>query len=384
MDTLIEVAPSRVAEAQELIGSELVIQGSELALSAVGANDRFLLDGFELSAATIDDWAAAGLDVVGIPVFCIGPDAFGGAVEHLARWNSALHDHSDRLVRIGKAADIERARAEGKIGVLLCMHFGGMFRTIDDVDYFYRLGQRSSVIVTHGQNAIGTPPGERYDAGLTHFGAGIVERMNEVGMAVDISHANERTALDAVEISSKPIWANHTCAQAFSPIPKNKSDALMRKIGESGGIIGIQPTAPLVSSKTEVGLAELVQLVEHVRDVAGEEAVALGFEEPYRGFAHLIGAHAPVGPTKWQPKAERNTPAPPRAAPKMHIDAMMRIDRYALLVAALLDRGWKKETLVRFLGGNILRFLQAQEEGRSLDPYESTVRAADINNGFVN
>lgn len=378
--------PSDIAAAQELIEAELVIQGSELVLSPVGGGDRFLLDGFELSDATIDEWTAAGLDAVGVPVFCIGPDAHAGAVEHLARWNSALLDHSDRLVRIGKAADVERARAEGRIGVLLCMHFGGMFRTIDDVDYFYRLGQRSAVIVTHGQNAIGSPPGERHDAGLTHFGAGIVERMNDVGMAVDISHANERTAFDALDISTRPIWANHACAHALSPAPKNKSDALLRAIGEKGGIVGVQPTAPLVSARPVVGLGELVRLVEHVRNVAGEEAVALGFEEPYQGFAHLAGAHAPVGPTRWQRKADRAVAAvaAPRPAPKLHIDAMLRIDRYALLVAALIAQGWSREALTRFLGRNILRFLHAQETGRGIKPYESDVRADQINNGFVN
>lgn len=376
-------AETTIAGAKELLAESLVIQGSELTLSRVGNGDRFLLDGFELSNEIIDEWQQAGLHAVGVPVFCIGADAYMGAVEQLARWNSRLLDLSDRVVRIGGVSDIDRARAEGRVGVLLCMHFGGMFRTLDDVDYFYRLGQRSCVIVTHGQNAIGSPPGERYDGGLTHFGAGIVERMNAVGMAVDISHANERTALDALDVSTRPIWANHTAAAALAQVPKNKSDMLMRAIGDKGGIIGIQPSAYLISSKPEVGMAELVELADHVRNVAGEEAIALGFEEPWQGFAHLVGDHAPVGPTKWRRQGE--APPAPRAGPSpaLHIPAMLRIDRYALLVAALMERGWDKSALTRFLGTNIRRFLEAQETGRTEAPYESAVRASQINNGSV-
>lgn len=376
-------AATTIERARDIIAEALVIQGSELDLSPVGGGDRFLLDGFELSDAVIDEWAQAGVDVVGVPVFCIGADPYLGAVEQVARWNSALLDHADRVVRIGQARDIDRARAQGRIGVLLCMHFGGMFRTLDDVDYFYRLGQRSCVIVTHGQNAIGCPPGERHEGGLTHFGAGIVERMNAVGMAIDISHANERTALDALDISTRPIWANHTAAAALAPVPKNKSDLLMRAIGDKGGIIGIQPSAYLISTKPEVGLAELADLVEHVRNVAGAEAVALGFEEPWQGFAHLAGDHAPVGPTKWRPRDEAPPPRPARPAPALHIPAMLRVDRYAVLVGALLERGWGRPALDRFLGTNIRRFLEAQETGRIAAPYASPVRAAQINNGTV-
>ncbi|OCC23738.1 hypothetical protein MB02_11320 [Croceicoccus estronivorus] len=207
--------------------------------------------------------------------------------------------------------------------------------------------------------------------------------MNDVGMAVDISHANERTAFDALEVSTRPIWANHTAAKTLGPAAKNKSDALMRAIGEKGGIIGIQPSAYLISSKPQVGIAELVALAEHVRKIAGEEAVALGFEEPWQGFAHLTGDHAPVGPTKWRRKSDP-PPAPAGGAvPELHIAAMLRIDRYALLVAALIESGWTRESLVRFLGTNIQRFLTAQEAGREHRPYESPVRSAEINNGTV-
>ncbi len=372
-----------LAAAKEFLAETLVIQGSELTLSRVGDGDRFLLDGFELSREIVDEWQRAGLHAVGVPVFCIGSDPYQGAVEQIARWNSRLLDLSDRVVRIGCVADVDRARAEGRVGVLLCMHFGGMFRTLDDVDYFYRLGQRSCVIVTHGQNAIGCPPGERHDGGLTHFGAGVVERMNTVGMAIDISHANERTAFDALDVSTRPIWANHTAAAALAPVPKNKSDGLMRAIGEKGGIIGIQPSAYLISSKPLVGVKELVDLADHVRNVAGEEAVALGFEEPWQGFAHLVGEHAPVGPTKWRRRG-KTPPAPPAGpSPALHIPEMLRVDRYALLIAALMERGWDRSALTRFAGTNIRRFLEAQEAGRTETAYHSSVRASQINNGTV-
>ena len=121
-------------------------------------------------------------------------------LEFFAAWNSFLANQDQRFLRIDSAADLERVKASGRIGVLLGIQNAEHFRTPDDVDTFYGLGQRVSQLTYNARNLIGNGSTERRDDGISDFGVAIVERMNRAGMAVDVSHCGDRTTLDAFEV----------------------------------------------------------------------------------------------------------------------------------------------------------------------------------------
>lgn len=382
----LDFSPSTRQRAADLVDAANVVQGSELGLSPVGGGDRFLFDPFEIDQSVIDDWRLAGLNSVVMPLFCMSLEPYSGAIRQIAAMNSVLHTYQDQLMRISSAADFDHARETGRIGVVISFHFADCFRELDDVDFFHRMGLRNATIVIRGSNFIGTPHHERYPSGLTQFGLALVERMNQVGVAVDISHANERTGLDVLEAATKPVFVSHANAFALSPHEKNKSDELIRKLAAGGGVLAIQPASQLVYPTEPVHLGHFVDLIEHVSRVGGPETVAMGFEEPYQGFFHLAKENAPVESVKFVDgdiDAERIA-ATPTPETQRHIPELLTRDRYRVLTAALLDRGFSEQDIRGFLGENVERAFAAIMPGDGEPrPYESWMRAKHTNVGHI-
>ena len=123
-------------------------------------------------------------------------------LEFFVAWNSFLANQG-HLLRIDSAADLERVKASGRIGILLGIQNAEHFRTPNDVDTFYAAGQRVAQLTYNARNLIGNGSTERRDEGLSDFGLAIVERMNKKGMAVDTSHCGDRTTLDAFEATRR-------------------------------------------------------------------------------------------------------------------------------------------------------------------------------------
>lgn len=353
-------------------------------LSPVGGGDRLLFDPFEVTDPVIDDWEEAGVDVLICPTFCMELDGFGGVVRQLAAWNSVLHDHSDRVMRIAAPGDFQEVRRAGKLGVLISIHYGGNFRTLDDIDYFHRLGQRSSTIVVRGQNAIGCSHHERYESGLSQFGVAAVERMNDVGIAIDIAHANERTSLDVIEASSKPVYVSHANARALCPHEKNKSDEVLANLAAAGGVIAMQPAATLVHPREPVTLAHFIDQIDYVVKLVGPEAVGIGFEEPHRGWSHLRGENSPVESVRFKPgEVPDEKLAKTPTMKQIHIPELLTRDRWFVLADALLEHGYDEGEVRGMLGGNIERLFTDTMRGAkaSDEPYESSFRSTDTNIG---
>ena len=123
-------------------------------------------------------------------------DIYAESFRDITGWNTLVAAHPRQFLRIDGFADFERAKTEGKIGILIGQQNSEHFRTIEDVNLFYHLGQRVSQL-TYTSNRIGGGSTDTHDSGLSLYGAQIVERMNQVGMAVDISHCGDRTTLDS-------------------------------------------------------------------------------------------------------------------------------------------------------------------------------------------
>lgn len=373
------------SRAEELVASSFVVQGAELLLSPANDWDRLLFDPLEVTTEVIDDWEAQGLNAMLCPTFCMSTEPHSGVIRQLAAWNSVLHDHSDRLVRIASPADFDEAERSGRIGIIIGLHYGDHIREVDDVDFFYRLGQRNCTIVVRGQNSIGAAHHERTNAGLTQFGIAVVERMNQVGMAVDIAHANDQTSLDVLDVSTQPVYVSHANARALSAHEKNKPDEVLHKIARGGGVIAMQPAATLVAQTEPVYLGQFIDQFEYVAKLVGPEAIALGFEEPWRGWAQLAPVHSPVETVRFKAGEvddQRLSSTPTMA--QVHIDELLVRDRIIVLTAALLERGFSEEDVRGFLGANFRRaFSTIMEPGASLAPHVSAFRAGDTNVGNV-
>ncbi|OLD65686.1 MAG: dipeptidase, partial [Ignavibacteria bacterium 13_1_40CM_2_61_4] len=169
-----------------------------------------------------------------------GPDAYVETLKFFASWNGFIADHTDHLMRVDSAADLDRVKRSGKIGVILGLQNSEHFRNAGDVNFFHGLGQRVSQLTYNSRNMIGNGSTERRDEGISDFGVAIIERMNTVGMAVDVSHCGDRTTLDAFEVSKKPVLITHSnCRALVSGHPRCKTDQAIKRMGAAGSVMGI-------------------------------------------------------------------------------------------------------------------------------------------------
>ena len=151
------------------------------------------------TAADLQPWKESGINIIHPAVGMGGMTSYQNVLEFFAFWNGFIASHDEHFMRIDSADDFARVKKSGKLGVILGLQNSDQFRRPDDVDFFRNLGQRVSQLTYNSRNFIGNGSTERKDEGISDFGAAIIERMNKVGMAVDVSHCGDQTTLDAFE-----------------------------------------------------------------------------------------------------------------------------------------------------------------------------------------
>ncbi|WP_270374871.1 dipeptidase [Marinicauda sp. Alg238-R41] len=241
-----------------------------------------LEDGLAITDAHLEKLRASGINVFHPAVGLGGRDS---ALAFIARLNAYAAERPDVFRRIDAVSDFDRIMEDGRIGYIVGIQNAQHFETPDDVNEFYNLGQRVSQLTYNSQNRIGAGATERVDGGVTHFGAAIIERMNEVGMAVDVSHCGDRTTLDAFEISSAPVLITHSNARALvGNHPRAKSDEAIRAMARQGGVMGITGVRNFVRDREPTTIEHLLDHFDYVADLVGIEHVGVGTDMDADGY----------------------------------------------------------------------------------------------------
>ena len=201
-------------------------------------------------------------------------DIYAATLRDITGWNSFIGGHSEQFLRVNRVDDFERAKTTGLIGIVIGQQNSVHFRTVEDVDKFYALGQRVSQL-TYAGNRIGGGSVDRQDKGLTEYGSAIVERMNQVGMAVDISHCADRTSLDAIEASKRPVLITHSnCRKLVPNSSRCKTDEAIRRMAAKGGVMGVTMVRGFVGGKATID--SVLDHVDHIVSLVGVEHVGIG------------------------------------------------------------------------------------------------------------
>ena len=210
-------------------------------------------------------------------------DVFRSSLNDLRAWNLFVSDHNEQFHRIDTASDLKRVKKLGKLGIVLGQQNSAHFRTVGDVDYFYNLGQRISQLTYIG-NRLGGASSDPTDRGLSDYGARIIERMNQIGMAVDVSHCSDRTTLDAFAASLKPVLVTHSNCRALVPSSRRcKTDEAIRKMGAAGGVFGVTMIRPFVRANGPATIDDMLDHVDHIARLAGVEHVGIGSDVDLHG-----------------------------------------------------------------------------------------------------
>jgi len=205
----------------------------------------------------------------------VAGDIYEESYRDITGWNAFITAHPQEFLRIDAAADLEQAKTLGKIGILIGQQNSEHFRTVDDVNRFYDLGQRVSQL-TYTGNRIGGGSSDAHDSGLSRYGLEIIERMNQVGMAVDVSHCGDRTTLDAIEASRKPVLVTHSNCRALVAAARCKTDEAIRRLAAKGGVMGITMVRGFVRAGGPATIEDVLNHIDHVVKLVGVEHAGLG------------------------------------------------------------------------------------------------------------
>jgi membrane dipeptidase len=338
------------ARAIELVNRSIVIDMLSPFAISFAKQTRWFSNPASFTAAELQWFKDSGINVFRIGVGLGGREAYLNALKFFASWNSFLAYHDQHLMRIDAPAKIEQVKGSGKVGVMLGLQNSEHFQSPADVDYFYSLGQRVSQLTYNTRNMIGNGSTERRDEGLSDFGVSIVERMNRLGMAVDVSHCGDRTTLDAFEVSKKPVLITHSNCRALVPKhPRCKTDEAIKRMAATGGVMGITGVRMFVRDQEPTTIEHALDHFDHVKGLVGAEHLGVGSDVDLDGYDDL-----PEAEHRAMRAAYKGTYA---FREKDDIEGLDHPKRMFDLTEGLVRRKYTDREIEIILGGNFKRVL---------------------------
>ena len=279
-----------------------------------------------------------------------GPNAYESALTFFAGWNGMIAGQDERMMRIDSAGDLTRVKASGKLGVLLGLQNSDHFRTTKDVAFFHSLGQRVSQLTYNSRNLIGNGSTERRDEGISDFGIAIIEEMNRVGMAVDVSHCGDRTTLEAFEISKRPVLVTHSNSRVLANgHPRTKPDEVIKAVGKAGSVMGITAVRMFVKDSEPTSIEDVLNHFDRVRDLAGPEHIGVGSDIDLYGYDAM-----PADLNKQLRSGYKGSYA---FRDKIDVEGLDHPKRMFDLTEGLIRRKYSDASILGILGGNFRRVL---------------------------
>jgi membrane dipeptidase len=339
------------ARAVDLVNRSIVIDMLSVLTLDFGKQDRWFADPESFTAADLQPYKDSGINVFHIAVGLGGPQAYEETLKFFASWNGFIADQGDHFMRIDSAADLDRVKKSGKIGILLGLQNSDQFRTPNDVAFFRGLGQRVSQLTYNSRNFIGNGSTERRDEGISDFGVAIIERMNKVGMAVDVSHCGDRTTLDAFEISKKPVLITHSnCRALAAGHPRDKSDEAIKKVGSSGSVMGITGVRMFVKADEPTTIEHALDHFDHVKKLIGPEHLGVGSDIDLYGYDKM--------PPEMNKRLRAGYKGSYGFREKIDIEGLDHPRRMYDLTEGLIRRKYSDKEIEGVLGGNFARVLK--------------------------
>lgn len=304
-----------------------------------------------LSAKEAADFRASGITAIHQAIGIGGPTSNEQALSFFAIWGNFVARNSHTFTGVDKFADILRAKRDGKVAVIMGLQNADHFLQPADVKSFYEIGQRCAQLTYNSQNRIGSGSTERVDGGVTDFGISIIEAMNAVGMLVDVSHSGDRTTLDAIEISKKPISITHSNCRALIDHPRVKTDEAIKAMAAKDGVMGITGVRNFVSKTDPTTIKDYVDHIDHVVKLVGIDHVGIGTDSDLYGYDDTSPEM-----NKMLRGAYKDSYA---FREKIDIDGFDHPLKMFSLTEELLRRKYSEANILAVLGGNFQRLLTA-------------------------
>lgn len=300
---------------------------------------------------------AGGLD--GVHVTITYHETFRETVANISAWHRRFERHCDLIFQGEGAADLIRARATGRTAIF----FGAQNPScIEDdiglVEVLYRLGLRFMQLSYNNQSLLAAGCYETEDSGLTRMGRAVVAEMNRLGMIVDMSHSGERSTLGAIAQSTRPIAITHANPAGWHPVPRNKSDRVLRALGESGGMLGFSLYPHHLRGGSGCSLQAFCDMVARTADLMGPAQLGIG-SDLCQDQPDSVVAWMRNGRWTRPPEPDRNDPGKGAAVFPSMPDWFQDNRDFGRLAQGLAATGLDAAEIAGIMGGNWARFLAA-------------------------
>ncbi len=237
-----------------------------------------LIDGLQYanwSEEIFRQMRAGGVDAVHVTITY--HETFRETVLQIERWNRWFEQFPDLIFQGRTAADVKLAQETGRTAIF----FGSQNPScIEDdiglVEILHTLGLRFMQLTYNNQSLLATGCYEDDDAGLTRMGREVVAEMNRVGMVVDMSHSGERSTLETIEHSTRPIAITHANPANWHAALRNKSDTVLKALGETGGMLGFSVYPHHLKGGSDCTLQDFCEMIARTADVMGINQIGIG------------------------------------------------------------------------------------------------------------
>jgi membrane dipeptidase len=328
----------------------------------------------EARADYLGHWHRSGVTVASSSVYDVGEpwSAWEETQRELEIGARVLKALAGDLVEFRTAGDMVAAHRAGKVGVIQNLqNTDPLDDRLDRVDELYGHGVRICQLTYNLRTRFGDGCLERRDGGLSRLGIALVERLNHLGVLVDLSHCSDQTTLDAAEVSSKPVAVTHSSARAISRHARGKPDQVLAAVANKGGFVGVllvpffivPPPSPGATSSGNATLDDVVRHVKHFIKVAGEDAVGIGtdWSKPFQDALNWGGGGPSSLATRsqtagydwvgWRPQD--------RYSRTVWTEGFETFDEWPNITAALLGAGMSERVVAKVIGGNFVRVFGA-------------------------
>ena len=217
----------------------------------------------------------AGLDAVHVTV--VYHEDYDEFLKRVSEWDAHFKKNSD-LIFLGKTyKDIEKAKLENKTAIFF--GFQNCSPIEDDiglVEKVHQHGCRFMQLTYNNQSLLATGCYEKNDSGVTNFGKEAIKEMNKVGIVIDMSHSAEKSTLDAIELSEKPIAITHANPSFWYKALRNKSTDLLKTLADSKGMLGLSLYAHHLKDGTDCKIESFCEMAARTADIMGVKNIGIG------------------------------------------------------------------------------------------------------------
>ncbi len=277
-------------------------------------------------------------------------------LRRIGQWNRWFEDHGDLIVRVQCADDVLVAQQGGRTGIVY--GFQNCSPIEDDyslVEVFHQLGVRFMQLSYNNQSLLATGCYETTDPGITRFGKQVIREMNRVGMVIDMSHSAERSTLDAIEWSTRPIAITHANPTSFHPARRNKSDVVLRALGESAGMLGFSLYPHHLPNGSRCTLAEFCDMIGRTAELIGVDRIGIGSDlcqnQPDDVVTWMRNG-------RWSRAMDFGEGSADHAGFPAQPEWFTNSTHYHHLATGLSHTGFDAAEVAKIMGGNWFRFFQ--------------------------